>query len=429
MAHPELVAALRERAFERVLADAPALQERPGLPDDPIDQHHVALACYELGDWERALDLCGQVQVKAPELGQSRMLQALMALESGRPLEALELLETLASSLRGAAWTLSLESVALGRLGRWDEAGAALERLLELEPARASAHFNLGVVRVHQQRWQDAALAFTTFAEVDGRPLDAVRQLFVEIGRAAALEEVAAFSHQLLDQLTEGGDQLRALLAQLESAADQARVGLRLSALQRLHQQLYTDTSAFIAAIAPRRLTLELIDPQRLIETCLSVASRSLEAIKVTCALGPGVQEVVGDERMLRKALLNLILRGADAASGAGLTESGQAELRISTAETSGEVVIVIEDSGPSIDEPLQHELFDLRCAAAELGLYQARQIVTRHGGRIHLECHRDRGARFVITLPCSPGATVDLESLELRSPLYERLEPLIVDS
>jgi signal transduction histidine kinase len=275
---------------------------------------------------------------------------------------------------------------------------------------------------LHQRRWHEAALAFTSYAELDRRPLDAVRSLFVELGRAAALDEVIGFGGKLIEQLTEGGDRLRSLLAQLDNSPDRERLAMRLDQLSQVHQRLFNDTSAFVAAIAPRPLRLDLIDLRQVLEACLSIAAASLERIDVVTAHGTRAGELVADERLLRKALLNIILHAADAAGIDG-------ELWIATTDGDGMVIIVVEDSGPSLDERTSHELFDIRSERGELALIQSASIIARHGGHISLECPRDRGARFVIALPTILPASVELNSRELLMPIFEPINELLIDS
>jgi len=83
----------------------------------------------------------------------------------------------------------------------------------------------------------------------------------------------------------------------------------------------------------------------------------------------------------------------------------------ISARVDGGDMEVAIEDEGPGLPAGREEEVFqsftrgDLHPAkkGAGLGLAIARTIVEAHGGRIRAEKGREKGARFVFTLPLHP--------------------------
>jgi K+-sensing histidine kinase KdpD len=92
-------------------------------------------------------------------------------------------------------------------------------------------------------------------------------------------------------------------------------------------------------------------------------------------------------------------------------TPSGTAVV-ISARIAGDDMEVSIEDEGPGLPKGREEEVFqsftrgDLHPAkkGAGLGLAIARTIVEAHGGRIRAEKERERGARFVFTLPLRRG-------------------------
>lgn len=123
------------------------------------------------------------------------------------------------------------------------------------------------------------------------------------------------------------------------------------------------------------------------------------QRIEVT-AVEP-LPRLVGDERMLRFALLNL-LDNACKYSPSGTP------VRVHVEATEGGVAWRVADDGPGIAPGMEEKIFEKYVRVGEisgkaglgLGLYLARHIVERHGGKLQAEAGRAQGACFVCWLP-----------------------------
>jgi two-component system nitrogen regulation sensor histidine kinase NtrY len=103
----------------------------------------------------------------------------------------------------------------------------------------------------------------------------------------------------------------------------------------------------------------------------------------------------LGDERLLRGAVSNLIENAFQATSGG--------RVRLASSAADGMVSIAVEDSGPGVDHDVLPRIFDpyfsTKSSGTGLGLAIARKAIEEHGGRIHAE-NVNPGLRVVIQLP-----------------------------
>ena len=138
----------------------------------------------------------------------------------------------------------------------------------------------------------------------------------------------------------------------------------------------------------------------------------------------PGVQlrsegvfgSVLGDEGLLRQALLNLTRNAAEAC--AGVTGGGQVVLEgdLVRAEDGGLQRITIFDNGPGIEQASLSKLFrpfyTTKADGTGLGLAVVQKIIIQHGGDVEARNRPEGGAAFMVTLPLSAGAP---EAVELK--------------
>ena len=194
--------------------------------------------------------------------------------------------------------------------------------------------------------------------------------------------------------------------------------------LERLARQLsiIEDRSAKLG-----RLVRELLDVSRIqsgqLEFDLApidlteLAGSSVEQLVMTSpgrryeVVSSGPVVVIGDRDHLEQVLANLVDNAVKYSA-----PDGQVRIRVSSAD--GEARMVVEDEGIGIPPDQLARVFDLfvRSSEAEarrtpglgLGLYIARGIVERHGGRIWAESAPGSGTRVSVALPLeAPIASV----------------------
>ena len=115
---------------------------------------------------------------------------------------------------------------------------------------------------------------------------------------------------------------------------------------------------------------------------------------------------VAGDERELRRALVNLI------ANAVTWTPAGRA-IDVTIGRRDGAVRIAVDDEGYGVPEPERAHLFSrVRATASRqgagsgLGLYLVRRIAESHGGSVAFDERPGGGSRFTMTLPLARATT-----------------------
>ena len=113
------------------------------------------------------------------------------------------------------------------------------------------------------------------------------------------------------------------------------------------------------------------------------------------------------DTRLLKQALLNLLLNGLQAEAGAkteGRPHGGADTLILKLEEQPGRIGIHVTDTGPGMDKATQARIFEpyfsTRRGGSGLGLPTTRRIVEAHGGRMEVLATPGKGTDFVVWLP-----------------------------
>ncbi len=110
------------------------------------------------------------------------------------------------------------------------------------------------------------------------------------------------------------------------------------------------------------------------------------------------------DPDQFRRAIMNLVDNAVEAVGGAG-----HVDVELTHAAGAGRVRIVVSDTGPGISSDDKDKLFQpyfsTKAGGMGLGLPIVHEIVTEHGGLIHVEDNVPRGCRFVVDLPVSRSA------------------------
>jgi signal transduction histidine kinase len=135
---------------------------------------------------------------------------------------------------------------------------------------------------------------------------------------------------------------------------------------------------------------------EELVDFFLPQAQLQRVQLHVRPAEGAVVASV--DARLLKQAVLNLMLNGVQAMS------EGGGELILSAGRRGGEAVIEVIDTGRGISEEDLPRIFQAYYSTQRggtgLGLAMAQRIVQEHGGRIDVRSEVGKGSDFSIILP-----------------------------
>lgn len=114
-----------------------------------------------------------------------------------------------------------------------------------------------------------------------------------------------------------------------------------------------------------------------------------------------------GSPGELCQAISNLVINACEAMEGS----TGPRTLTVTAAHRGDVVEVLVEDSGPGVDEEMRTVLFEAfrtnKARGTGLGLWNTQRIATDHGGEVTV-CNRpEGGARFRLTLPTADRASL----------------------
>ncbi len=151
----------------------------------------------------------------------------------------------------------------------------------------------------------------------------------------------------------------------------------------------------------------ERIDPRTVVAGALALVRHRLDSagIPVTESIETSLPVVLGDEKLLEQAVVNLLLNACDACRSVG------GSIVVRAARDRSDVTILVEDSGVGISSADAERALEpffttkAREGGSGLGLAIAREIVSNHRGTLALAPMPGRGTRATIRLPPAPGA------------------------
>jgi len=144
------------------------------------------------------------------------------------------------------------------------------------------------------------------------------------------------------------------------------------------------------------------VNLQPLVERVVGEVGGALPLIRIRCEGQFG--NTVGDEGLLRQAVLNLARNAAEACGEA--VNGGRVLLRgeVVKSDDGGFQRITIFDNGPGIPVTAMAKLFrpffTTKANGTGLGLAVVQKIVVQHGGQVEARNRSEGGAAFIVTLP-----------------------------
>ena len=237
----------------------------------------------------------------------------------------------------------------------------------------------------------------------DGR--DEVAAVGASFNRAAGRIEALLRSHQTL--LANASHELRSPLARLkmatamlEDAAPPQRAVLRKEVETNIAELDALVEEVLLASRLDATAQLDVRAPVSLLALAAEEAAR-------VGALAQGDDvSVPGDERLLRRALRNLLENARRYGRG---SDDGDVEVWVQRGADGGAQVRVC-DRGAGVPDAYRERIFEAffrlpghaeRAGGVGLGLSLVRQIAQRHGGRVRCEAREEGGGScFILELP-----------------------------
>ncbi|MCC7138332.1 MAG: two-component sensor histidine kinase [Planctomycetes bacterium] len=195
---------------------------------------------------------------------------------------------------------------------------------------------------------------------------------------------------QLMEEDFEGDDGARARRA-LE----------RIHTLEREVSRLEDILDDFLRYAGFRRLDAAEVDLNRVIEETTTFFAPECARAGVDLAFYPDLRLplVRLDERLVKQALMNLLLNAVQAMDG-----RAGSQLFVRTRLEGDRARVDVIDNGPGIPAELRERVWDVyfssKKAGTGLGLPTARRIAEEHGGTLGFETEVGKGTDFFLVLP-----------------------------
>lgn len=149
----------------------------------------------------------------------------------------------------------------------------------------------------------------------------------------------------------------------------------------------------------PVELQLKDQDLRNIVNSVLMLASAELETRNITVVSDLPTHPVIAkiDADLLKQAVLNVVLNGAQAMSGGG-------EIAVRLTEDARNAILQVEDHGEGIPEEIRSRIFDLyfttKRGGSGIGLAMTYRILQLHHGQLDVESVPGEGSTFTLRVP-----------------------------
>jgi signal transduction histidine kinase len=181
----------------------------------------------------------------------------------------------------------------------------------------------------------------------------------------------------------------------MESAKNFSRI------LRQEVKRLDGIVSQFLSLARPSELNLQKSDLNRLVTETVALAEGEAGplSVKISVLLGD-IPELILDPDELKKAVINILRNGMEAAGKGG-------SISLSTRLDGDMVALQIEDTGEGMSKEQMRKVFQPYFTTKErgtgLGLSIAQRVVADHGGRIDVDSTPGKGTVFTLWLNVPP--------------------------
>jgi signal transduction histidine kinase len=286
----------------------------------------------------------------------------------------------------------------LGRLVResFDARMALVQEEITTETGR---HVEISLDFIHDDRAsspQETLGALLTLHDVESvREIESDLELSRRLAAIGRL--TAGVGHEVKNPINAIVVHLELMRNKLGSADHKAMRHLEVieSEIQRLDRVVQT----LVDFSRPVELQLKEQDLRRVVSGVLMLASAEFETrdVYVQSELPDHPVLAKVDADLLKQALLNVVLNGAQA-----MADGGKLEVRL--AEDGRMAMISIHDQGSGIPAEVRDKIFDLYFTTKKdgsgIGLAMTYRIVELHNGSIEVESDATHGTTFILRFP-----------------------------
>lgn len=177
----------------------------------------------------------------------------------------------------------------------------------------------------------------------------------------------------------------------------------RLNTVQRETARLKDILDDFLRYAGKIELERQPVELNELLEELVDFFMPQAQLNRVQLRLNRSAQKIVApvDPKLIKQAVLNLMLNGVQAMSNGG------GEMILSAGQRDGEATIDVIDTGRGIPPGDVGRIFQAYYSTKKggtgLGLAMSRRIIEEHGGRIEVNSEVGKGSDFSLHLPLKP--------------------------
>lgn len=233
--------------------------------------------------------------------------------------------------------------------------------------------------------------------------LESVREIESELEvsrRLAAIGRLTAgVGHEVKNPINAIVVHLELLRSKIVKDASAAR---HLEIIQSEIHRLDRVVQTLVDFSRPVELQMRDHDLRTIVSSVLMLASAELETrnVTVTSELPQSPVNVRADADLLKQAILNIVLNGAQAMPSGG-------ELGVRLAGDVRTATLKIEDHGEGIPNEIRDRIFDLyfttKREGSGIGLAMTYRILQLHHGQLDVESKVGKGSTFTLRIPAIP--------------------------
>src|SRR5437660_4978405 len=241
-----------------------------------------------------------------------------------------------------------------------------------------------------------------------------------EQGRfAAAGELLGGVAHEVNNPLMAIASHAELRLSDAQLPADQRSEMQNILRQAQRAAKLLRGLLRFVRAGEKRAAAVNMND---VVRSAIDLVSYrfTIDEISIEGRLDPALPAIVGDPNRLEQVLVNLLSNALDALRSMKPPPPRRLIVDSFVNETGDRVCVTVTDNGPGVSAEIAQRLFRPFASTkgrrgTGLGLYISRQLVREAEGELELMPHADRGARFLVWLPCAAGA---VRAATIRAPM-----------
>jgi len=186
------------------------------------------------------------------------------------------------------------------------------------------------------------------------------------------------------------------------------RTARRLHSLRGEVRRLEEILDDFLRYAGIRRLNLSQVVLNRVLEevTGFMLPECARGGVELTFYPDRKLPIICVDERLLKQALMNLLLNAVQALETLASEEAHEKQIIVRTRLEGDFARIDVIDTGPGIPAKVQGRIWEVyysrRRSGSGLGLPMARRVAEEHGGDLNLVSEPGKGSDFILRLPLS---------------------------